>query len=125
MREIRQENGDIRSVFEFGVVEGEGSEEVVPGSRETLRGLLLQVHGVAEDSDVGAHEGIEDLGVGAYLGIGGGKVVAAGVVAGTGEAEGGGWTGGGEEGGGSVCGGSKGAESAGEAEERGHGGFWG
>lgn len=117
--EICQENRGVISVFEFGEVEGEGAEEAVPGAREALCGLLLQVHGVAEDGDVGAHETVEDFVVGAYLG--GGRV-AVGVVSGTGEAERGGWTGGGEEGGGFGGGGSETAEGAGEAEERRHGG---
>lgn len=84
----------------------------MPWPREALCGLLLDVHGVAEDGDVGAHEGVEDFGVGAYLGFIGGERVVVGVVPGTGEVEGAGWRPGwGEEGGG-FGGGMGGAEGA-------------
>lgn len=84
----------------------------MPGSGEALGGLLLEVHGIAEDGDVGAHEGVEDFGVGAYSGFIGGAGVAVGVVPETGVVEGVGWRSGwGEEGGG-FGGGVGGAESA-------------
>lgn len=44
-------------------------DEADEGELVALLRLLLQIHGVAEDGDVGAHESVEDGVVGFYLGI--------------------------------------------------------
>lgn len=57
------------AIAKVGEVQGHVLHEFDERLRKPLGGLCFQVHGVAEDGDIGAHESIEDGLVGLELGV--------------------------------------------------------